>query len=354
MHALSWQRGEGGRHLSWDELAERLLPYVADLGFTHIELLPITEHPFEGSWGYQPVGLFAPTARLGPPEAFARFVAAAHRAGIGVILDWVPGHFPADPHGPARFDGTCLYEHADPREGWHPDWHTLITNLGRNEVRAHLLSSALHWLRDFGCDGLRVDAVASLLYRDYSRRPGEWVPNIHGGRENLEAIAFLRALNGTLRALLPDAVAIAEESTAWPGVTAAPEAGGLGFSYKWNMGWMNDTLAYMRQDPVHRSWHHQRITFGLLYAFSERFVLPLSHDEVVHGKGSLLAKMPGDEWQRFANLRALFGLMWGHPGKKLLFMGGEFAQRAEWNHDAALEWHLLADPRPSRRAGLGA
>jgi 1,4-alpha-glucan branching enzyme len=344
VHALSWQRGEGGRHLSWDELAERLLPYVADLGFTHIELLPITEHPFEGSWGYQPVGLFAPTARLGPPEAFARFVAAAHRAGIGVILDWVPGHFPADPHGPARFDGTCLYEHADPREGWHPDWHTLITNLGRNEVRAHLLSSALHWLRDFGCDGLRVDAVASLLYRDYSRRPGEWVPNIHGGRENLEAIAFLRALNGTLRALLPDAIAIAEESTAWPGVTAAPEAGGLGFSYKWNMGWMNDTLAYMRQDPVHRSWHHQRITFGLLYAFSERFVLPLSHDEVVHGKGSLLAKMPGDEWQRFANLRALFGLMWGHPGKKLLFMGGEFAQRAEWNHDATLEWHLLSDP----------
>ncbi|MCS6931718.1 MAG: 1,4-alpha-glucan branching protein GlgB [Acetobacteraceae bacterium] len=344
VHAGSWMRGEGDRRLDWDELAERLPPYAADLGFTHIELLPVTEHPFDGSWGYQPIGLFAPVSRLGTPEGFARFVKAAHRAGLGVILDWVPSHFPADAHGPARFDGTALYEHADPREGWHPDWNTLVVNLGRNEVRSHLLSSALHWLRDAGCDGLRVDAVASMLYRDYSRKPGDWVPNIHGGRENLEAIGFLRALNAALRETLPDAVTIAEESTAWPGVSAPPEQGGLGFSYKWNMGWMNDTLAYFRQDPVHRSWHHRRITFGLLYAFSERFVLPLSHDEVVHGKGSLLGKMPGDAWQRFANLRALFGLMWGHPGKKLLFMGGEFAQAREWNHDTSLDWHLLADP----------
>jgi 1,4-alpha-glucan branching enzyme len=345
VHAGSWMRGEGNRRLDWDELAERLPAYAADLGFTHIELLPVTEHPFEGSWGYQPIGLFAPVSRLGTPEGFARFVKAAHRAGLGVILDWVPSHFPADAHGPARFDGTALYEHADPREGWHPDWNTLVFNLGRNEVRSHLVSSALHWLRDVGCDGLRVDAVASMLYRDYSRKPGEWVPNIHGGRENLEAIGFLRALNAAVREVVPDAVTIAEESTAWPGVSASPEQGGLGFHYKWNMGWMNDTLAYFRQDPVHRSWHHNRITFGLLYAFSERFVLPLSHDEVVHGKGSLLAKMPGDDWQRFANLRALFGLMWGHPGKKLLFMGGEFAQAREWNHDISLDWHLLADPR---------
>jgi 1,4-alpha-glucan branching enzyme len=345
VHAGSWMRGEGDRRLDWDELAERLPAYAADLGFTHLELLPVTEHPFEGSWGYQPIGLFAPVSRLGTSEGFARFVKAAHRAGLGVILDWVPSHFPADPHGPVRFDGTALYEHADPREGHHPDWNTLIVNLGRNEVRSHLVSSALHWLRDFGCDGLRVDAVASMLYRDYSRKPGDWVPNIHGGRENLEAIGFLRALNGAVREALPDAVTIAEESTAWPGVSAPPEQGGLGFHYKWNMGWMNDTLAYLRQDPVHRPWHHDRITFGLLYAFSERFVLPLSHDEVVHGKGSLLGKMPGDEWQRFATLRALFGLMWGHPGKKLLFMGGEFAQAREWNHDASLDWHLLADAR---------
>jgi 1,4-alpha-glucan branching enzyme len=345
VHAGSWMRGEGDRRLDWDELAERLPAYAAGLGFTHLELLPVTEHPFEGSWGYQPIGLFAPASRLGSPAGFARFVKAAHRAGLGVILDWVPSHFPADAHGPARFDGTALYEHADPRQGWHPDWNTLVVNLGRNEVRSHLLSSALHWLRDAGCDGLRVDAVASMLYRDYSRRPGDWLPNIHGGRENLEAIGFLRALNGAIRDTQPDAVAIAEESTAWPGVSAPPEQGGLGFHYKWNMGWMNDTLAYFRQDPVHRAWHHQRITFGLLYAFSERFVLPLSHDEVVHGKGSLLGKMPGDDWQRFANLRALFGLMWGHPGKKLLFMGGEFAQAREWTHDASLDWQLLDDPR---------
>jgi 1,4-alpha-glucan branching enzyme len=345
VHAGSWMRGEGDRRLDWDELAERLPAYAAGLGFTHIELLPVTEHPFEGSWGYQPIGLFAPASRLGSPAGFARFVKAAQRAGLGVILDWVPSHFPADPHGPARFDGSALYEHADPRQGWHPDWNTLVVNLGRNEVRSHLLSSALHWLRDAGCDGLRVDAVASMLYRDYSRRPGEWLPNIHGGRENLEAIGFLRALNGAIREVLPDAVTIAEESTAWPGVTAPLEQGGLGFHYKWNMGWMNDTLAYFRHDPIHRAWHHQRITFGLLYAFSERFVLPLSHDEVVHGKGSLLGRMPGDEWQRFANLRALFGLMWGHPGKKLLFMGGEFAQAREWNHEHSLDWHLLEDPR---------
>ena len=345
LHAGSWMHGEGDRRLDWDELAERLVPYAADLGFTHIELLPVTEHPFDGSWGYQPTGLFAPVSRLGTPEGFARFVKAAHRAGIGVILDWVPSHFPTDAHGPARFDGTALYEHADPREGYHPDWNTLIVNLGRNEVRSHLISSALHWLRDCGCDGLRVDAVASMLYRDYSRKPGEWVPNAHGGRENLEAIGFLRALNGALREAVPDAVTLAEESTAWPGVSAPVSQGGLGFHYKWNMGWMNDTLAYLKQDPVHRAWHHGKITFGLVYAFSERFVLPLSHDEVVHGKGSLLGKMPGDAWQRFANLRALFGLMWGHPGKKLLFMGGEFAQAREWNHDASLDWHLLDDPR---------
>jgi 1,4-alpha-glucan branching enzyme len=345
VHAGSWMRGEGDRRLDWDELAERLPAYAAGLGFTHIELLPVTEHPFEGSWGYQPIGLFAPASRLGSAEGFVRFVKAAHRAGLGVILDWVPSHFPADSHGPTRLDGTALYEHADPREGFHPDWNTLVVNLGRSEVRSHLISSALHWLRDCGCDGLRVDAVASMLYRDYSRKPGDWVPNIHGGRENLEAVGFLRALNAAVREAVPDAVTIAEESTSWPGVSAPPEQGGLGFHAKWNMGWMNDTLAYMRQDPVHRAWHHHRVTFGLLYAFSERFVLPLSHDEVVHGKGSLLGRMPGDAWQRFANLRALFGLMWGHPGKKLLFMGGEFGQAREWNHDASLDWHLLEDAR---------
>jgi 1,4-alpha-glucan branching enzyme len=343
VHLGSWMRGEAGRMLSWDELAAELVPYARDLGFTHLELLPITEFPFDGSWGYQPIGMFAPTARFGPREGFARFVAAAHQAGLGIIVDWVPAHFPTDAHGLARFDGTCLYEHADPREGFHHDWNTLIYNLGRHEVRGFLIASALTWLRDFGCDGLRVDAVASLLYRDYSRRQGEWVPNVHGGRENLEAIGFLRELNEAVAEHAPWATVMAEESTAWPGVTAPVRDGGLGFGFKWNMGWMNDTLAYMAQDPVHRRWHHDKLTFGLLYAFSERFVLPLSHDEVVHGKRSLLGRMPGDRWQRFANLRAYLGFMWGHPGKKLLFMGGEFGQPDEWNHDAALPLHLRDD-----------
>ncbi len=344
VHAGSWMRGEGGRMLGWDELAERLVPYARGLGFTHLELLPVTEFPFDGSWGYQPTGLFAPTARCGPPEAFRRFVSAAHRAGLGVIIDWVPAHFPTDAHGLALFDGTCLYEHRDPREGFHRDWNTLIYNLGRHEVRGFLIASALAWLRGFGCDGLRVDAVASLLYRDYSRKEGEWVPNVHGGRENIEAVSFLRELNEAVAEHAPWASVMAEESTAWPGVTARTGEGGLGFGFKWNMGWMNDTLAYMAQDPVHRKWHHDRLTFGLLYAFSERFVLPLSHDEVVHGKRSLLGRMPGDRWQRFASLRAYLGFMWGHPGKKLLFMGGEFGQPDEWNHDVSLPWHLLDDP----------
>jgi 1,4-alpha-glucan branching enzyme len=344
VHLGSWMHGEGGRALTWDELADCLVPYARGLGFTHLELLPITEFPFDGSWGYQPIGMFAPTSRFGPPEGFRRFVDHAHAAGIGVILDWVPAHFPTDAHGLARFDGTHLYEHADPREGFHQDWSTLIYNLGRHEVRGFLIASALTWLRDFGCDGLRVDAVASLLYRDYSRKHGEWVPNIHGGRENLEAIAFLRELNEAVAEHAPWASVIAEESTAWPGVTAPVAAGGLGFGFKWNMGWMHDTLDYMSRDPVHRRWHHDKLSFGLLYAFSERFVLPLSHDEVVHGKRSLLGRMPGDPWQRFATLRAYLGFMWGHPGKKLLFMGGELAQPDEWNHAAALPWHLLGDP----------
>jgi 1,4-alpha-glucan branching enzyme len=344
VHAGSWARGEGGRMLSWDELATRLIPHARGLGFTHLELLPVTEFPFDGSWGYQPTGLFAPTSRFGPPEAFQRFVDAAHVAGLGVIVDWVPAHFPSDAHGLVRFDGTCLYEHQDPREGFHHDWNTLIYNFGRHEVRGFLIASALRWLRDFGCDGLRVDAVASLLYRDYSRKPGEWIPNVHGGRENLEAIAFLQELNEAVAEHAPWAAMIAEESTAWPGVTAPTAAGGLGFTFKWNMGWMNDTLAYMAKEPVHRRWHHDWLTFGLLYAFSERFVLPLSHDEVVHGKRSLLGRMPGDTWQRFANLRAYLGFMWGHPGKKLLFMGGELGQPDEWNHDVSLPWHLRDDP----------
>ncbi|MGK9230113.1 1,4-alpha-glucan branching protein GlgB [Inquilinus limosus] len=344
LHAGSWLHGEDGRPLDWDGLRERLVPYVAGMGFTHIELLPIAEHPFTGSWGYQPLGLFAPTARFGPPEALARFVDACHRAGIGVLVDWVPAHFPNDAHGLHRFDGTALYEHEDPREGFHRDWNTWIYNLGRAEVAAFLLASALEWLDRYHVDGLRVDAVASLLYRDYSRGPGEWTPNIHGGRENLEAIAFLRALNTLVAERHPGAVVIAEESTAWPGVTAPPAAGGLGFSYKWNMGWMHDTLGYMAHDPIHRKYHHNAMTFGLLYAFTERFVLPLSHDEVVYGKRSLLGRMPGDTAQRFANLRAYFGFMWSSPGKKLLFMGGEFGQEREWNHDAQLDWHLLDDP----------
>ena len=347
VHAGSWRRHDDAAQpfLSWDELADSLLPYVADLGFTHLELLPVTEHPFDGSWGYQPIGLYAPTARHGDPAALRRFVARAHAMGLGVLLDWVPAHFPADAHGLARFDGSALYEHEDPREGYHPDWNTLIYNLGRREVRNFLIGSALHWLGSFGFDGLRIDAVASMLYRDYSRKPGEWSPNAHGGRENLEAIAFLRELNAVIAVEHPHALLIAEESTTFPGVTRSVAEGGLGFHLKWNLGWMNDTLRYMARDPIHRSHHHDELTFGLMYAWSERFVLPLSHDEVVHGKRSLIGRMPGDDWQRHANLRAYYAFMTGHPGRKLLFMGGEFAQWREWNHDQALDWALLAEPR---------
>jgi 1,4-alpha-glucan branching enzyme len=345
MHAASWRYAQGeARSLSWDELSERLIPYVAELGFTHIEFLPLMSHPFGGSWGYQPLGLFAPQATLGEPAALARFIDRCHSANIGVILDWVPAHFPTDPHGLAHFDGTPLYEHTDPREGFHQDWNTLIYNLGRREVHSFLIASALHWLERYHVDGLRVDAVASMLYRDYSRRQGEWIPNKYGGRENLEAIEFLRDLNDVVAHRCPGALTIAEESTAWPGVTRATQAGGLGFPYKWNMGWMHDTLRYLSLDPIHRSYAHDALTFGLVYAFSERFVLPLSHDEVVHGKRSLIGRMPGDQWQRFANLRAYYGFMWAHPGKKLLFMGCEFAQEHEWNHDAQLDWNALADP----------
>ncbi|MGQ9424513.1 1,4-alpha-glucan branching protein GlgB [Gilvimarinus sp. F26214L] len=345
VHASSWRRAveAGNRSLSWQELGDLLIPYVEQLGFTHIELLPITAHPFGGSWGYQPIGMFAPQADLGSPREFAAFVDRCHQAGIGVIADWVPAHFPTDPHGLMRFDGTALYEHADTREGFHQDWNTLIYNMGRNEVHGFLLASALHWLEEYHLDGLRVDAVASMLYRDYSRNEGEWIPNRYGGRENLESIDFLRHLNFAVGERVPGAIVIAEESTAWPGVTQAVSEGGLGFSYKWNMGWMNDTLEYVKQDPIHRRYHHDKITFGLHYAFTERYILPLSHDEVVHGKGSLIGRMPGDEWQQFANLRAYFGFMWGHPGKKLLFMGGEFGQRSEWNHDAQVDWAALND-----------
>jgi 1,4-alpha-glucan branching enzyme len=344
MHAASWLQAADRGIDGWTNLAERLVPYVAGMGFTHVELMPVMEHPFGGSWGYQPLGQFAPSARLGPPEAFARFVDRCHAHGIGVILDWVPAHFPTDAHGLARFDGTALYEHQDPREGFHEDWHTYIFNLGRDEVRGFLIASALHWIEHYHADGLRVDAVASMLYRDYSRKAGEWVPNIHGGRENLEAVAFLQELSRVVRERCPGAMLIAEESTAWPGVTRSADEGGLGFDYKWNMGWMHDTLHYMAEDPVNRRWHHADLTFGLVYAFSEKFVLPLSHDEVVYGKGSLIRKMPGDDWQKFANLRAYLGFMWTHPGKKLLFMGGEIAQWNEWNHDTSLDWNLLEHP----------
>ena len=345
VHAASWRRGADGAFPTWDELAATLPPYAASLGFTHIELLPVSEHPFDGSWGYQTLGLYALTARFGPPAGFARFVRACHALGLGVLLDWVPAHFPADAHGLAQFDGTALYEYADPREGFHRDWNTLIYNFGRNEVRDFLAGNALYWLERHGVDGLRVDAVASMLYRDYSRPAGEWIPNTHGGRENLEAISLFRRINETLGTEMPGAITIAEESTAFPGVSAPTSVGGLGFHYKWNMGWMNDTLQYMREDPIHRRWHHEKMSFGLVYAFSENFVLPLSHDEVVHGKGSLLGKMPGDDWQRFANLRAYYGFMWGHPGKKLLFMGQEFAQASEWDHDGELPWAVLDDAR---------
>jgi 1,4-alpha-glucan branching enzyme len=345
VHAGSWRRhADDNRSLRWEELAEQLIPYVVGLGFTHLEFLPIMAHPFGGSWGYQPLSQFAPHAAFGDPAALARFIDRCHNAGLGVILDWVPGHFPTDAHGLARFDGTALYEHADPREGFHQDWNTLIYNLGRREVHSFLIASALHWLEVYHVDALRVDAVASMLYRDYSRRDGEWIPNKFGGRENIEAIEFLRDLNDVIAQRCPGALAIAEESTSWPGVTQPTNAGGLGFPYKWNMGWMHDTLNYMSLDPIYRASHHNALTFGLAYAFSERFVLPLSHDEVVHGKRSLIGRMPGDRWSRFANLRAYFGFMWAHPGKKLLFMGGELAQEAEWSHDAQLDWASLADP----------
>jgi 1,4-alpha-glucan branching enzyme len=346
VHVGSWRRvpEQDNRFLDWHELGDALIPYATGMGFTHLELLPISEFPFDGSWGYQPVGLYAPSARFGTPQDLRRFVERCHAAGLGVILDWVPGHFPSDAHGLGRFDGTCLFEHADPREGFHRDWNTLIYNYGRHEVRSYLIANALYWLERYGIDGLRVDAVASMLYRDYSRSAGEWVPNHLGGRENLEAIDFLRRMNTVVGTERPEAITLAEESTAWPMVSRPPSMGGLGFHYKWNMGWMHDTLEYMKTDPVHRKFHHDQLTFGLVYAFNENFVLPLSHDEVVHGKGSLLDRMPGDRWQKFANLRAYFGFMWTHPGKKLLFMGCEFAQQAEWNHDQSLDWHLLGDP----------
>ncbi len=341
VHLGSWRRGEGNRWLTYDELADTLVPYAADMGFTHLELMPVNEHPLDESWGYQPIGLFAPTSRFGEPAAFARFVDRCHRAGLGVILDWVPAHFPVDPHGLAQFDGTALYEHADPRLGFHPDWNTAIFNFGRKEVANYLLASALFWLDRYHIDGLRVDAVASMLYLDYSRKEGEWLPNRLGGNENLEAVAFLRLLNETVYGRHPGAITIAEESTAWPAVSQPTYAGGLGFGFKWNMGWMHDTLEYLRQEPVHRRWHHDQMTFGLMYAFTENFILPLSHDEVVHGKGSLLARIPGDAWQQFATLRAYYAVMWAQPGKKLLFMGQEFAQGPEWNFATGLEWPLL-------------
>jgi 1,4-alpha-glucan branching enzyme len=346
VHLGSWRRRDG-QPLGYRELAHALADYVADLGFTHVELMPITEHPFYGSWGYQTTGYFAPTARYGTPQDFMYLVDHLHQRGIGVLLDWVPSHFPADAHGLDRFDGTHLYEHADPRQGYHPEWNSSIFNYGRHEVRSFLVSSGLFWLDKYHLDGLRVDAVASMLYLDYARQPGEWIPNRHGGRENLEAIEFLRHLNRSLYRDHPDTVSIAEESTAWPMVSRPIEMNGLGFGMKWNMGWMHDSLAYMKEDPIHRRFHHHKLTFSMVYAFNENFVLPLSHDEVVYGKGSLIDKMPGDDWQQFANLRALFGLMWSHPGKKLLFMGGEFAQRREWTHEGELDWSCLHGERHS-------
>ncbi len=347
MHLGSWRRvpEEGNRALTYRELAPLLAEHVQRLGFTHVELLPIMEHPFYGSWGYQTTGYFAPTSRYGTPQDFMFLVDYLHRHGIGIILDWVPSHFPADEHGPGFFDGTHLYEHADPRKGFHPDWRSSIFNYGRNEVRCFLMSSALFWLDRYHADGLRVDAVASMLYLDYSRKEGEWLPNQYGGREDLEAIAFLRQFNTEVYKSYPDVQTMAEESTDWPMVSRPIYVGGLGFGLKWDMGWMHDTLKYMSVDPVYRKFHHNTLTFRMLYAFHENFILPLSHDEVVYGKGSLLTKMPGDDWQKFANLRLLFGYMYGQPGKKLLFMGGEFGQWSEWYHEASLDWHLLDEPR---------
>ena len=345
VHAGSWQRHDNGGFLSWDELAAKLIPYVVDMGFTHIEFLPISEHPYDPSWGYQTTGLYAPSARFGDTAGFARFVDGAHRAGVGVILDWVPAHFPTDAHGLSRFDGTALYEHADPRQGFHPDWNTAIYNFGRKEVRSYLVNNALYWGEKYHLDGLRVDAVASMLYLDYSRKHGEWVPNQYGGRENLEAVSFLQETNKAVYGSYPGFMMIAEESTAWPKVSGPVHDGGLGFGFKWNMGFMHDTLAYIQREPVYRKHHHNELTFGLLYAFTENFVLPISHDEVVHGKGTLLTKMAGDDWQKFANLRAYYGFMWGYPGKKLLFMGQEFAQRAEWSEAKSLDWHVLNYPQ---------